>query len=330
MINLAHIPRIKLSHLPTPIEKLSRLSAHLNCNIWIKRDDCSGLAGGGNKARKLEFLVADALNKGADTLITTGGIQSNHARQTAAAAAKFGLSCELLLEDVGGTPKTHYYDNGNILLNKLLGATIHHLNDGEPFPRALARLNKSLAAQNKRPYFIPMGGSNAVGSLGYVECANEIMRQSEQLKLQFDHIIVATGSAGTQAGLLAGLMAAKQLTSVTGVCVSRPEHEQNKRVQALLSETLAMLNSSEKADFEQVKTKGDYYGAGYGITTALSLEALHLVAELEGILLDPVYTAKAMAGLIDFCRKGDFSREQTILFLHTGGSQSLFAYQDVL
>lgn len=329
MSNLSAFPRVLLSHSPTPLEKLPRLSKHLGCQIWVKRDDCTGLAGGGNKTRKLEFLLADALQQGADTLVTVGGLQSNHARQTAAAAAKLGLACELILQDVAGVPQQDYYHNGNLLLDQLCGAVIHRLAVEQSSDLVLEQVVAELKNKGKTPYVIPLGGSNALGSLGYVNCADEIIAQSQTLNVSFDHMIVASGSAGTQAGLLAGLIAQQQNIPVLGICVSRSGLAQQTLVETLLKQTLTMLNIDETCSDGKVKANGDYYGAGYGISTAKMSDAVRLVAQLEGLLLDPVYTGKAMAGLIDLCQQGVFKPEQNILFVHTGGSQGLFAYSEV-
>lgn len=329
MRQLNTFPRVVLGHYPTPLEKLPRLSAYLGCNIWVKRDDCTGLAGGGNKTRKLEFLMADAQQNDADTVITVGGLQSNHARQTAAAAAKLGLECELVLENVSGVPQRDYYHNGNLLLDQLFGAHIHRVDTQQNSQQVVAQVNSNLVVQGKKPYLIPLGGSNALGSLGYVKCAAEIVSQSNALNLSLDQIVLASGSAGTQAGILAGLIALQQDIPVLGVCVSRSGVQQQTLVAGLLKQTLSLLNLKESLSVGKVNANGDYYGEGYGICTDKTVNAVNLVAQLEGLLLDPVYTGKAMAGLIDLCQKGVFTPQQNILFLHTGGSQGLFAYSEV-
>ncbi|MHA2939001.1 D-cysteine desulfhydrase family protein [Vibrio sp. RC27] len=323
------IPRVNIVHAPTPLEHLSRLSEVLGCNVYIKRDDCTGLAGGGNKARKLEYLIADAQRQGADTLVTIGGYQSNHARQTAAAAAKFGFACELILEDVKGTPKADYYNNGNVLLDQLCGANIHALeleDDGNAYTESLI---KSLKEEGKKPYLIPMGGSNVIGSLGYVRCANEILQQTSDKDIKIDQIVLASGSAGTQSGLLAGLIAAQADIPVLGITVSRSTDDQQQLVIALLKDTLTHLGINPKLAEGKVIADGSYYGDGYGMTTPAMISAVKRCAELEGILLDPVYTGKAMAGFIDLCTKGKIKPGSNQLFLHTGGSQGLFAYREV-
>jgi len=326
MTDFSEIDRVHLCHGPTPLESMPRLSKALGCNVFVKRDDCTGLAGGGNKTRKLEYLLADANSKGADTLITIGGIQSNHARQTAAAAAKFGFECHLVLEDVSGTPKKDYYHNGNILLDQLCGAHIHQITDDEDSTVFAEQLKSQLSSQGKKPYLIPVGGSNEMGSLGYVRCAKEIVAQITAQALTFDHIVLATGSAGTQAGLLAGLIAENIDIPVLGICVSRDTQAQKDIVHDLLEKTLNYINLPISLAKNSVFTDGSYYGKGYGITTEATIDAVKQCAQLEGLLLDPVYTGKGMAGLIDLAKQGKLG--QNILFLHTGGSQGLFAYTD--
>lgn len=323
------IPRIEITHAPTPLEFAPRLSKELGCNLYIKRDDSTGLAGGGNKTRKLEYLLADAQQQGADTLVTVGGLQSNHARQTAAAAAKFDMGCELVLEDVIGTPKTDYYNNGNILLDKLLSANIHTLESNEDCDIYVEALMHKLKREGQTPYLIPVGGSNEIGSLGYVRCANEILQQIATQNLQIDQIVLATGSAGTQAGLLAGLIAARIDIPVLGITVSRSTEEQLLLVEALLKQTLAELGQDPELATGRVFTNGSYYGDGYGIPTPSMISAVKRCAQLEGLLLDPVYTGKAMAGFIDLCEQGVIKPGSNQLFLHTGGSQGLFAYREV-
>jgi D-cysteine desulfhydrase/L-cysteate sulfo-lyase len=273
--------------------------------------------------------MADAQQNGADTVVTIGGLQSNHARQTAAAAAKLGFDCELVLEDVSGVPQQDYYQNGNILLDQLCGAKIHRVNGTHGTEQVLEKVMADLFALGKKPYLIPLGGSNALGSLGYVNCVDEIISQSNALDVSFDQIVFASGSAGTQAGVLAGLIALQQDIPVLGVCVSRRASEQQTIVEELLKKTLSLMSLDASSTVDKVFANGDYYGEGYGISTDKMIEAVRLVAQLEGLLLDPVYTGKAMSGLIALCQQGVFSAQQNILFLHTGGSQGLFAYSEV-
>ena len=323
------ITRVEISHAPTPIESAPRLSKELGCNILIKRDDCTGLASGGNKTRKLEYLLADAKKQGADTLVTIGGLQSNHARQTAAAAAKFGFKCELILQEVAGTPKQDYSNNGNILLDHLFGASIHRLSLDQDCDEYASELIDKIKCKGQHPYLIPIGGSDEIGSLGYVRCAKEILKQLSEQKTKIDQIILATGSAGTQAGLLAGLIAENSNIPVLGINVSRLEKEQTALVDSLLRKVLKQLNIDEDLAKNRVITDGNYYGESYGIPTKAMVSAVKQCASLEGLLLDPVYTGKAMAGLMDLCRNKIIKPNSTILFLHTGGSAGLFAYQTV-
>ncbi|CAM3927618.1 D-cysteine desulfhydrase family protein [Rheinheimera salexigens] len=319
--------KLVLSHQPTPLEVAARMSSLLGIKLLIKRDDCTGLAGGGNKTRKLEYLLADAQKHQADTLITIGGIQSNHARQTAAAAAKFGFDCELILQDVAGAPTDNYSENGNILLNSLCGATVHKLSINDDCQQFAQQRINELTSTGKKPYLIPIGGSNVIGSMGYVQCAYELVQQINQQQHRVDHIVLATGSAGTQAGLLAGLIAADSDIPVLGINVSRPVTEQNPLVEQLLRQVLQALQLDPALAKNRVHTNGDYYGEGYGISSSVSESAIKLLAQQEGLLLDPVYTGKAMAGLIDLVHSGQLKPNSTVLFLHTGGSQALFAYR---
>ncbi|MES2047384.1 MAG: D-cysteine desulfhydrase [Pseudomonadota bacterium] len=329
MKNFDQIARINITHAPTPLEFAPNLSEKLACQLFFKRDDCTGLAGGGNKTRKLEYLLADARQKQADTLVTIGGVQSNHARQTAAAAAKFGYACELVLQEVAGTPKSDYHNNGNLLLDQLFGARLHSLKLSEDCSAYAATLMARLQAEGKRPYLIPIGGSNAIGSLGYVRCAMEILQQLDEQKIQIDQIVLATGSAGTQAGLLAGLIAAKSDIPVLGITVSRPAEAQQSLVDSLLREILTQLELDPALAKGRVIANGDYYGEAYGIPTDPMIAAVKQTAQLEGLLLDPVYTGKAMAGLMDLCAQGAIAEGSHQLFLHTGGSQGLFAYREI-
>ena len=323
------IPRIEITHAPTPLEFAPRLTEEMGCKLYIKRDDCTGLGGGGNKTRKLEYLLADARQQGADTLVTIGGLQSNHARQTAAAAAKFGFGCELVLQDVAGTPKADYYHNGNLLLDTLFGARIHKLDLSEDCDVYAGSLIEKLKSEGRKPYLIPLGGSNAIGSLGYVRCANEILQQIAAQDIAIDQIVLASGSAGTQAGLLAGLIAANIDIPVLGIAVSRTTQDQQQLVEVLLRQTLTLLSLDPDMAEGRVVTDGSYFGDGYGMTTKAMIDAVKCCAQLEGLLLDPVYTGKAMAGLMDLCGQGVIAAGSNQLFIHTGGSAGLFAYRQI-
>ncbi len=327
---LSSFSRIPLAHLPTPLEPLERLSKTLGGpQLYIKRDDCTGLATGGNKTRKLEFLMGDALGKGADIVLTAGGLQSNHARQTAAAAARCGLACELFLEAVPGTPAQDYDRNGNLLLDRMLGAAVHRCpSDGSLLENMAARAEE-LHAEGRKPYVVPVGGSNGIGALGYVDCALELLEQASDSDLEISHIVMATGSGGTQAGLLAGLRAAGSETSLIGINVSASEADQKAKLQPVLEEAFALLDLASPPE-AAVICDGGHYLPGYGIPSEATLAAVKLVAETEAILLDPVYTGKAMAGLIAMIRAGELTRRDKVVFLHTGGAAGLFAYETLL
>jgi D-cysteine desulfhydrase len=327
---LEALPRRRYTPHPTPIQPLRRLSAHLGGpRLWIKRDDLTGLAGGGNKTRKLEFLVADALAKGCDTLITVGAVQSNHCRLTLAAAAHEGLRCRLVLEQ--RVPGSYARSaSGNNFLFHLLGAeTLTVVEGGTELARAMQAEADAATSEGRRPYVIPGGGSNALGALGYVVCARELLQQSLDLGQPFDSVVVASGSAGTHAGLLVGLNAASYGGRLVGVNVRRPQAEQEANVHKLAVETAAFAGLPQPSR-QAVTALGDWVGPGYSLPTAEMVEAVQLFARLEGILLDPVYTGKAAAGLIGLARSGYFAPDENILFVHTGGAPSLFAYQSVL
>ncbi len=330
-MQLTRFPRRRYTPHPTPIEKLERLSRHLGGpNLYIKRDDLTGLAGGGNKTRKLEFLVADALARGADTLITAGAVQSNHCRLTLAAAAKEGLRCRLVLEQ--RVPNSHDpKGSGNIFLFDLLGAEkVVVVEGGTDLGATMNAIAAELAAVGRKAYLIPGGGSNPLGALGYVACAQEILAQTFETGLRVDHIVCASGSAGTHAGLLTGLIGAQVRIPLTGINVRRKRAEQEANVYALAQATAALLELPGGVPREAVCALDEWVGPGYSLPTPEMVEAVRLLARLEGVLLDPVYTGKAMAGLIALAQRRHFDRDANVLFLHTGGSPVLFAYQGVL
>ncbi|MGM0561252.1 MAG: D-cysteine desulfhydrase [Pseudomonadota bacterium] len=329
-MNLARFPRVRLGHLPTPLEPMERLSKHLGGpNLWIKRDDCTGLASGGNKTRKLEFLMADALEQGADTVITQGATQSNHARQTAAAAAKLGLACHILLENRTGSDDPSYVHNGNVLLDQLHGASIAKRPAGADMQAEMEKLAEALRGQGRKPYVIPGGGSNPVGALGYVNASLELLNQSVDMGLRVDHLVHATGSAGTQAGLVTGLKALNSQIPVLGIGVRAPKDKQEENVFVLAERTSTHLGLDGVVRREDVVANCDYVGEGYGIPTDSMVEAVKLLAQQEGILLDPVYSGKGFAGLLDLIGKGHFDKNDNVVFLHTGGSVALFGYPDI-
>ncbi len=330
-MHLARFPRIFLAHLPTPLERLDRLSAELGGpEIWIKRDDCTGLSTGGNKTRKLEFLMAEAEAAGAEMVMTQGATQSNHARQTAAFAAKLGMRCHILLEDRTGSTDPNYNENGNVLLDRLHGATIEKRAGGLDMNAELEAAAERLRAQGTRVYTIPGGGSNPTGALGYVNCAFELIGQANDRGLALDHIVTATGSAGTQAGLIVGLKAINANVPLLGFGVRAPKPKQEENVYNLALATAEKLGCPGVVSRADVVADTDYVGAGYGIPREDTIEAIRMFAELEGILLDPVYSGKGAAGLIDHVRKGRFRKGERVVFLHTGGAAALFGYDAAL
>ncbi|WP_295165781.1 D-cysteine desulfhydrase [uncultured Brevundimonas sp.] len=325
-MHLARFARIRLAHLPTPLEPLPRLSEELGLDLWIKRDDCTGLAGGGNKTRKLEFLLGAAFEQDADTLVTQGAVQSNHVRQTAAAAAAHGLACEIILEERTGSKATDYVGNGNVLLDRLFGAKLRSVPGGTDMVAELEKTADEVRARGGKPYVIPGGGSNPTGALGYVDCAREIVVQADEMYLEVHRIVTATGSAGTHAGLVAGLAVMGADIPVLGIGVRAPKDRQEANVFKLAEETAALLGQPGRVTREMVVADCDYVGEGYGLIDQGVIDALTLAARLDGIVLDPVYSGKAMKGLIALARAGQFKGE-TVVFLHTGGAQGLFGYQ---
>ena len=317
--------RIKLGHFPTPIEHLKNISQYLGGpNIFIKRDDCTGLATGGNKTRKLEFLMPDALKKKAELVVTIGAIQSNHARQTAAACTLLNLKCLIILEQRLDSPPEAYMKSGNVFLDKLFGAEIDLCPKNENVLDYSQKVVESLKSKGTNVYFIPGGGSHEIGALGYVECLNEIIKENK--KYNFTQIIHATGSAGTQSGLLAGKKYFSCNISVTGISVRYDKKTQEDKVYQLAKKTCELLQCKilEKSE---VVAFDEYIGPGYGIPTDAMVEAVEILAKKEAILLDPVYSGKAFAGLIGMIKNKQLTKDDNILFIHTGGSVSLSAYQ---
>lgn len=333
-MNLARFPRVRLGHLPTPLERLDRLTEHLGGpgggpTVWAKRDDCTGLSTGGNKTRKLEYLMAEALAGGADVVVTQGATQSNHARQTAAACARLGLGCEILLEDRTGYADEAYTLNGNVLLDRLHGAGVSRRPGGADMAAEMEAVAADLRAKGRRPYVIPGGGSNPVGALGYVGCALELVAQAAAMDLRVDALVHATGSAGTQAGLVAGLRGLNAGFGVLGVGVRAPRERQEANVLALATRTADLLGlppGTVRAG--DVVADCGHVGGGYGVPTEGMVEAMRLLARLEGLLLDPVYSGKGMAGLLAQVAAGRFGPGDNVVFLHTGGQAGLFAYPD--
>lgn len=328
-MQLARFPRRRYAPGPTPLARLDRLSEHLGGpTVFVKRDDVQGIAAGGNKLRKLEFLVADALAHGADTLITGGAVQSNHCRLTLAVANREGLRCRLVLQET--LPRPYRSEaGGNNLLYHLLGAEgVRVVGEEDDLEGAMLEEGDALAAEGRRAYVIPVGGSTPLGALGYVVCAEEILSQGRETGVAFDRVVCASGSAGTQAGLVAGMIRGGSDARVTGICVSRPSESQEPRVRDLALGAAELLGMTREIPPEAVTALDGYVGPGYSLPTEEMREAVSLLARLEGILLDPVYTGKAMAGLIDLVGRGEIGPEENVLFVHTGGLPGLFAYPE--
>ncbi len=332
-LDLTGFDRVPLVDSPTPLQRLERLEAVLAADgdppaIWIKREDMGQLGGGGNKLRKLEFLIGQALAQGCDTFITGGGRQSNHARQSAAAAARHGLACELVLVDVVPRDDEAYLRNGNVLLSALFGAQVHHLpGDADSLGFAHARA-AALASEGHKAYVVGAGGSSPVGSLGYVACADEIVAQERALGLRFSAIIMANGSAGTQAGMIAGLAAlGDEPTRARSFSVLATTPDAHRTTHRLANETLALLGEGYVLPEDAVVVFDGQRGNGYGIPTTAMLDAVRLLARTEGLLLDPVYSGKAFAGLLAKIRERRFTGRDAVLFLMTGGAPGLFAYE---
>ncbi len=327
-MDLSRFKRVTLGHFPTPFEHLENLTRFLGGpQIYIKRDDCTGLATGGNKTRKLEYLVADAREKGADTFVTQGATQSNHVRQTAAAARRFGMETYALLERRVTNMGDDYESAGNVLLDDLFHCHYEFRPEGLDMNAEAEAFGNTLEAKGLKPYVIPGGGSNPVGALGYVQCAAEIVQQADARDLKIDRIVHATGSAGTQAGLVAGLYALGLDIEVVGISVRAPRTTQIANVHALTCRTLDLLGCDTKPDADHITVYDGYVGPGYGQPTDEMVEGITTLASQEAILLDPVYSGKGMAGLMGLVRDGTLNQDENVVFLHTGGSAALFAYQ---
>jgi D-cysteine desulfhydrase len=311
------IPRILFAHLPTPIESMPRLTDFLGGpQLFVKRDDQTGLAFGGNKTRKLEFLVAEARTQGADMLISAGAVQSNHCRQTAAAAAKFGFECVLVLTGQSPTQAT-----ANLFLDELFGARIINVSDRTDRDRVLKETFDEAVGEGKKPYLVPYGGSSSTGALGYAFAMEEFIKQG----VPADWIVFGTSSGGTHAGLVLGQRVFEFEGKVLGISIDESEDWLRSNVSRLASETSGRLGNHIEFKPADVLANADYCKAGYGVLTDAEREAVRLFAKMEGLLLDPVYTGRAAAGLIDLIRQGFFSKDEKILFWHTGGQPALFA-----
>ncbi|MDO8289691.1 MAG: D-cysteine desulfhydrase family protein [Parvibaculum sp.] len=327
----AAFPRFPLAHLPTPLGEMKRLRAALGPDaprLFIKRDDCTGLGGGGNKTRKLEFIVGEALAEGADTIVTTGALQSNHARQTAAAAAAAGLKCVLVLMDMVPYQGAAYRRSGNRLLDDIFGADVRIIPKGADATAFFKTVLGELKAQGAKTYFTPAGGSTVTGSLGYANAYAELTDQLNALGLKDVRLIHASSSGGTQAGLIAGRMMRPDGPVVFGVNVYRLDHDKMRAdITRLAAETATRLGLATPAADDIVLEDG-FVGEAYGVPTKGMTDAVTLLARTEGILLDPVYTGKGMAGMLALIAAGRFKRDDTLVFLHTGGMPGLFAYQE--
>lgn len=332
---LERFGRIPLTDGPTPIQRLHRLEQALGCEdagirLFVKRDDFTSIGGGGNKLRKLEFLIGDALSQECDTFITTGGIQSNHARLSAAAASRAGLACELVLTHIVPRDDEDYRRNGNVLLDGLFGATIHELS-GDEDALAFAGIRAGeLRMQGRRPYVVGGGGSSPIGCLGYAHCAQEILAQEHEMSVRFNRVIVPNGSCGTHAGLAAGMTALRMDPArVQSFAVFAPADIARPKTHDLALATLTLISEGASIDIESIEVAGDQLGAGYGIPTGAMIEAVRLMARTEGLLLDPVYSGKAFAGVVSAVRSGVYRSGEAVLFIMTGGTPGLFAYRQI-
>jgi L-cysteate sulfo-lyase len=332
---LDRFARVNLCHRPTPLEPMNRLSDHLGGpRLYVKRDDCTGLAFGGNKARKLEFLMADALAQAANTVVTVGGVQSNHCRQTAAAAAKLGLKCELILPHLSRFGSSTYDSGGNVLLDRLLGANLHVTSDAQAATALTAEVLQQVRDRGDTPYLIPAGGSTAVGALGYVDAAFELAMQARERDLTFDYVLVTTGSCTTHGGLIVGFEGVRRTPdldcqpAVIGISVYQRQETALATVRQKVRETADLVGFGETSLDDKVVVLDDYLGGGYGEPTEAMVEAVTLAARFEGLLLDPVYTGKTLSGVIDLVRQNYFKKTDHVLFWHTGGTPALFAYGD--
>ncbi len=322
IFSINDVPRLRLCSLPTPISPLKRLSEYLGgANIYIKRDDLTGVAFGGNKNRKLEFLLADAKEKRANVIITEGALQSNHCLQTAASALKTGFECELVLS--GEKPETI---TGNLLLDQILDVKIHRVKESFDRKIRMKQLETELKKQGKLPYIIPTGGSTKVGALGYINCISEIMKQSNNLDISFSHLIHASGSGGTQAGLLIGKKLYSPKITIVGVGVGDPKEELEKEILEIIIQFKKEWDLELNFNNSEIEVLEGYSGEGYGLASDEMIQAVKLVAKLEGIFLDPVYNGKAMVGLIDLIKSEAILNESNVLFLHSGGGPALFRY----
>ena len=332
-MQLSKYPRVKLIHSPTPLEYLENLTQHLDGpDIYIKRDDCTGLAFGGNKSRKLEFLIGDALKNKADVIITAGAVQSNHCRQTAAAATKFGMECIIVAK-----PSWSKEYNGNLFLDELLGAKLVLLEeDNEALDQGgklsmeetIENLMADLKTKGKNPYYIPVGGSNSIGSLGYISMTMELIAQANEMGIEIGSMVAASGSGGTQSGMILGADVEKSGIQTVGMAISSDATIVIPKLKDLCNQTSDYYELGLSYDEKDIIFNDNYIGEGYGIPSEEMIEAVKLLARKEGIILDPVYSGKAFAGMVDLIKKGYFDKSKAVVFIHTGGTPALFVYSD--
>ena len=327
-------PTVELSHKPTPLERLHNLSVDYGTNIWIKRDDCTGLAFGGNKARQLEYYIGHARSQGADTLLTTGAVQSNHARMTVAAARKMNMEVEVQLEHRVERDQVEYQKSGNPFLIRLMGAKIHYYSAAEDeggADQAMIERAEVLKSKGKKPYVIPLSNaSTPYGALGYVEAAEEILAQLATIDIKPATFILPTGSASTQAGLLLGLRASGCNIPVNGICVRRDAQSQQQRVFTKIQSVVKLMSLDIDIDVGEILCDDRFLAPGYGQLNEPTSAAIKLLANREGIFLDPTYTGKAFAALIDCLESGNYGKEDHLVFIHTGGTPSLFGYPELV
>ena len=327
-------PRVELSHRPTPLELLNNVSAEFGTNVWIKRDDCTGLAFGGNKSRQLEFYIGQAMQQGADTLLTTGAIQSNHVRMTVAAARKMGLEVEVQLEHRVARDQPEYHNSGNPFLVKLMGAKIHYYPEGEDeagADRALEERAAEIAKEGGKAFVIPLSNAHTpYGALGYVDGAEELMEQLNERQIEPVRFIVPTGSASTHTGILLGVRACGSAIPVHGVCVRRDAASQSQRVRTKLNSVIEAIGIDISIPDADIICDDSMLAPGYGLLNAATTDAIRYLARREGILLDPTYSGKTFAVLLEMLQRGDFSANQHVMFLHTGGAPSVFAYPELI
>ncbi|MDH3387764.1 MAG: D-cysteine desulfhydrase family protein [Gammaproteobacteria bacterium] len=327
-------PRVELSHLPTPLELLNNVSAEFATNVWIKRDDCTGLAFGGNKSRQLEFYIGQALQQGADTLLTTGAVQSNHVRMTVAAARKMGLEVEVQLEHRVDRKQPEYHQSGNPYLVRLMGAKIHYYPEGEDeagADHALERRAAELARQGRKAYVIPLSNVHTpYGALGYVDGAEELTAQLQQREIEPARFIVPSGSASTHSGFLLGVRASGCAAPVHGVCVRRDAQSQKQRVATKLRAVIDTLGIDTEIPDDEILCDDSMLAPGYGLPNEDTVAAIRYLARREGILLDPTYSGKTFAILLKLLHRGDYRADDNLVLLHTGGAVSLFAYPELV